>query len=538
MKKKFTKWSGPRLTAAVLVAVSSVAAVYAVIAGSAPAALAQSEPVAAPGPARSPAGRGNQNTVGLPGQRNLLFVPESDYVRFPLPPGDESYAFIQGAPLKKITEEVVAISEKSRTDGNQYWGRITGTPYDKMTSDYVLASFKKLGLEQTREQEFELGPQWIPTSWEVVLTAGGKTIPLKSAFPFQNSKGTPDGPIAAEPVWVGLGTPADFKGRDVKGKAVFIYSWPTPGGRDHTAISNGAARRAQDAGAALVFFILGFPGNATAIASVAPPTIPAMTVGSEDGAAVRQAIEQGVAANIRLRLDTKMVSGLKTNNTWGVLPGETDENILVMAHHDGFFDAALDNASGTALMLEIARYYAALPKSQRRRTMTFLDTSGHHSSPDVGANWIRVNMHDMLSKTALIVNCEHTSQTQIYFLGNGMMTSNAIDARRWYAGPSDALKTLVKNTFREFGAALYTVPEVTPGGELSELGRTAPSFHIIDHVFYHTDLDTLDWTPASGMEAVGRAYLKVIDSVNKMKIEEVRGPNFQPVWTRGGGGAQ
>jgi hypothetical protein len=539
-QKNFTKWSGRSLSAAAMLAGLSLAAAYAVIAGSSRFALAQTEPEAGPPPGRNgPAGRGAQNTVGLPGQRNLLFVPDSDYIRFPLPPGDERYASIQGEALKKITEEVVAISEKSRLDGNQYWGRITGTPYDKMTSDYVLAGFKKLGLQQTREQEFELGPQWFATSWEVVLTAGGKTIPLRSAFPFQNSKGTPDGPIVAEPVWAGLGTPADFKGRDVKGKAVFIFSWPTPGGRDHTALSNGAAKRAQDAGAALVFLILGFPGNATAIASVAPPTIPAMTVGAEDGAAVRQAIEQGVAANVRLRLDTKMVSGLKTNNTWGVLPGETDENILVMAHHDGFFDAALDNASGTALMLEIARFYAALPKSQRRRTMTFLDTSGHHISPDVGAAWIRENMHDMLNKTALIANCEHPSQTQIYYLGNGMMTSNAIDARRWYAGPSDALKNLVRDTFREFGAALYTVPEASPGGELSQLYKTAPSFHIIDHVFYHTDFDTLDWTPASGMEAVARAYMKVIDSVNGMKIEDVRGPNFQPVWAAtGGGGAQ
>ena len=492
----------------------------------------------------APAGRGGggrrgaQNTIGLPGNRDQLFVPESDYIRFPLPPGDEKYGVIQGAALKKTTEEVVAISEKSKADGNMYWGRITGTPYDKMTSDYVLAQFKKLGLEQAREQELDLPPQWFATSWDVELITGGKTTSLKTAFPFQNDKGTPNGAIEAEPVWVGLGTAADFKGRDVKGKAAFIYSWPTPGGRDHTALSNGAVQRAQAAGAALVFIVLGFPGNATAIASVSPPSMPAMTVGAADGGLVRQAIEQDVPAKIRLRLDTKTVAGLRTANTWGVLPGQTDENILVMAHHDGFFDAALDNASGTALMLEIARYYAAIPKGQRRRTITFLDTSGHHASPDVGATWVRENMRDMLTKTALIVNCEHTSQTQIYYLGNGMMTSNAIDARRWYAGGSDALKALVKNTFREFGAALYTIPEASPGGELSQLGMTAPSFHIIDHIFYHTDLDTLDWTPAAGMEAVARAHMKIIDSINQMTIDQIRGPNFQPRFTVNASAAQ
>jgi hypothetical protein len=68
-----------------------------------------------------------------------------------------------------------------------------------------------------------------------------------------------------------------------------------------------------------------------------------------------------------------MVPGLKTYNTWGVLPGATDENILVMAHHDGFFDAALDNASGTALMLEIA----ILCRCSEKPAASHADVPGH-----------------------------------------------------------------------------------------------------------------------------------------------------------------
>ena len=224
-------------------------------------------------PVASPRPRGGRGAQGLPGGRDKLYIPDADYVRFPLPAGEEKYASIQGAELKKLTADIVAISEKSRADGNQYYGRISGSPYDKMTSDYMLAAFQKLGLEQTREQGFNLSPQWFPTSWKVELNAGDKTIPLTSAFPFQNGLGTPNGPMEAEAVWVGLGTAADFKGRDVKGKAVFIYSFPTPGGRDHTALTNGMVQRATDAGASLVFVVLGFPGNAQAIASVAPPPI-------------------------------------------------------------------------------------------------------------------------------------------------------------------------------------------------------------------------------------------------------------------------
>ena len=83
-----------------------------------------------------------------------------------------------------------------------------------------------------------------------------------------------------------------------------------------------------------------------------------------------------------------MQEGLKTNNVWGVLPGLTDENILVMAHHDAFFDGALNNASGMAMLLEIAKYYAAIAKSERRRTMVFLDDAApfsRHGRFHVGA---------------------------------------------------------------------------------------------------------------------------------------------------------
>jgi Peptidase family M28 len=489
------------------------------------AQTAQQEPSPQAG-ARAAFGLGG---LGLPADRDKLYQPDKNYIQVPLPPGDQRYAGIKAGDIEKIQSDVIAISEKSKADGNQYWGRITGTEYDHMTSDYVMAAFKKLGLEQVREQELDLPPQWMAKSWKVSLEAGGETIPLTSAYPFQNSVGTADGGVVEnDVVWVGMGTAADFAGRDVKGKAVFIYSWPTPGGRDSTAFGDGALKRAQDAGAASIFMVLAFPGNAQGINSQFASKVPGIQLGKNDGNAVREAVEKGEKPKVQISLDIQIVPNLKTHNTWGVLPGETKENIMIMAHHDGYFDAALDNASGTALMLTIARYYAGLPKSQRRRTITFLDTSGHHSSPDVGARWINANMKDYLANTVFIANCEHTSQTQIYYINDGMETSDAIDARRWFVSGSDAFKKMVEDTFREFGVALYTVPEASPGGELSQFARAAPSFHIIDHIFYHTSLDTQDWTPGPGQEAVARAYLKILDSSMKFSAAEIKGPNFPP----------
>jgi len=473
--------------------------------------------------------------------RDKLYVPDQNYIQAPVPPGDEKYVHIDPAAIKKSEEEIVAISEKSRSEGSQYWGRIAGTRYDRMTSDYMMDRFQKLGLEQVRRQEFDLPPQWLPQSWEADLEADGKSAPLSSAYPVFLSTGTKSGPVEAEAVWVGLGTAADFLGRDVAGKAVFLQSWPTPGGLSHSAIWNGGITRALKSGAALVFVVSGFPGNVTHLIQygwapgsyVLPPltAVPAMALGNRDGTSVRELIEKGAHPKIRLRLDVQLQSGLKTNSVWGVLPGQTDENILVMAHHDAFFDGALDNASGMAMLLEIAKYYAAIPKSQRRRNMVFLDDSTHHTPGIAGATWIRENMHDFLLKTAFIVNCEHPAATETYLVGPGLMTSDGVSAARWFASGSDRFKTLISNTLRQYNVPVYQVPEARAGGDLGQLTMTAPSFHIINHIFYHTDMDTVDWTPPSRIAVVTRAYLKIIDSANGMTQDEIRG-NFHPSFER------
>ncbi len=186
--------------------------------------------------------------------------------------------------------------------------------------------------------------------------------------------------------------------------------------------------RANKAGAAMVLIVMDIPGNVTTEPEAGMGTaVPTLTISMKEGIAIREAIEVGNDVTLRLRADIERKPGLKTANVWGVLPGMTDENILVMAHTDAMFEGALDNASGIVMLLEIARYYAAIPKEQRRRSITFVTTPDHHHGA-TGIKWINQNMRDFLDQTALIVNCEHPSQTQTYRLGSGLMTSTTTSA--------------------------------------------------------------------------------------------------------------
>ena len=462
-----------------------------------------------------------------------LWWGDEMFPKWPYPAGDAIYADLDGAKIKGYINEITAISRKSRDDGNQYWGRITGSPYDKMTTDWVAAQFKRIGLE-TRIQEFtDLPEQWWPTSWEVTAV-GAQAVPMKTAFPLYRSVGT-DGQVNLEPVWVGMGTAADFDGRDVRGKAVIAYGFPNPGGRENTALTWGIVKRAEEQGAAALFIVLGFPGNVmnepTAAGTQPPARMPIFMLGNQDGTALRQMIEKNESPVSRFRLGVELRTGLKTATVWGVLPGATDENIAVMAHTDSFFEGAMDNASGIATLVALAEHYAKIPKGQRRRTMTFFTTSAHHSPSGQNASirWIHNNMKQMWAKTALLVNCEHTAQVATFLVGDTLYGSNQVSARRWFVGGSDQLKTIVMKDFKDYGMALFSRPESRPGGELGQVFTDAPSFHIIDQIVYHTDMDTLNAVPAAGLEQSAHVFAKIIDDVNKVEMRALLGA---PVTTR------
>jgi hypothetical protein len=183
--------------------------------------------------------------AGKPPVRPHPLDLDANYIRMPLAPEDAAYGRLEGAHIKAFVREITAIADKCRDDGNRWWGRIAGTKYDDMTESLVESKFKQFGLEDVHRQYFDLPPQWFPMSWDFKATGSGQTLIFESLVPFPKSAST-QGPLDLEVVWVGLGTEADFAGRDVRGKLVAVYSWPMPGVVEHSAAFNGALKRAAE----------------------------------------------------------------------------------------------------------------------------------------------------------------------------------------------------------------------------------------------------------------------------------------------------
>jgi hypothetical protein len=457
-------------------------------------------------------------------------VRDEAFMRMPLAAADQKYADIDGARMKDIVREVTEISLKTRDDKTRYWGRIAGTSGEQMTADWVEARFKKFKLTNIHRQDFPLPPQWFPREWAITFTAGGKTQTFKSTLPALRSSATPPAGLDLELVWVGEGTAADFVGRDVKGKAVLLHSIPAPGSMGHSASYERALTRAQQKGAAAVGVVYGISDNFSIWQGLnesgggQPATrasIPGFFMGWEDGRAVRELIGQGQPVRVQLKLAVDERTGLKSQSVVGTLPGANDEEIIVMAHMDGYFEAALDNGTGLSVMMTLLEHFAKVPQAQRRRAIRFIGTAGHHvASP--GARWLHDNRDTTLAKVALMINCEHISVPDHKYWGPVLRKANTIAPRRWWVHGSDVLREIVLKAYNDFNVGI--IAEMDPGasGEMSVVARDAPSIQVIrSPVTKHTDSDVLAWVPAVGLEQVGRAYARIIDDVNKLDRQQV-----------------
>ena len=458
---------------------------------------------------------------------------EDMFIRVPLPPGQDAYANIDGKRMHQYVVDQANISRKYRDAGHpKFWGRIIGTSADAEDIDWMIAKFKAAGLTDVRTQPFDLVPQWFPQSWEVTVTGAGKSITLESAQPDYGAAATPPAGLDLDVVYVGLGSEADFAGRDVNGKAVIVFSMlGSP--------NEGAVRRADAKGAAAILEVNMLPGNARYQAYPSGTKAPAFTVGHDDGTAAREliaAMPAGQSARAKVKLDVQRVPNMKTAQIWGTLPGATDETIYIMAHRDGWFDASGDNGGGVAGMLGLAEHYAKVPQAQRKRTMIFVALDGHHNSGEgsaMGNKWIIENRQKLFARTALAINIEHPSTVQTqsrprYYNANEIVWGNTYMPQQWYAGgPSrPELQMIATNAFKQFSVTMDLYPSPTPpASDMSSFFRFLPGIDTGEyHHYFHTDLETPQTVPWTGLEVTMRAYAKIIDEVNKLPLSTFQRP--------------
>ena len=236
-----------------------------------------------------------------------------------------------------------------------------------------MRKFKEYGLDAYTEPVKYTG--WTRgTARFEILSPIKKTLPVISLV--QSPSTTKEG-LKGEVVFMGDGIPKDFQAMadKLKGRIVMSTSRsPATYGRNiHRREKYG---RAVQAGAIGFIFMNSQPGKLQQTGSLRTNNIgqiPAISISYEEGHFLQQLLKFG-SVQVRISLS----NGSEPATSWyiiGEIPGNRypEHEILIGGHYNGhdISSGAVDNATGTAVVMELARTFGQL-RGRFKRTIKFV----------------------------------------------------------------------------------------------------------------------------------------------------------------------
>ncbi|MFX1572727.1 MAG: M28 family peptidase [Promethearchaeota archaeon] len=330
--------------------------------------------------------------------------------------------------------------------------RRIGTDEAHKIEDFLLSKFKELGLESVKKDPFEV-INWRAINWKLTISTEKEEIEIP-CFYVLNTGFTKGNGITAPLVYIATGKEKDFKNIDVKGKIVvadiefpilplgkllsiakpFHVSDPTNSIDKTTELiltfvltnlppqALGGKRRedsvywrAFDRGAVgLVLILRDYPSNINShwgpYDGVMKP-IPALFVGKYDGIKVRELAQEN---NVR---GTIILEGVQepsiAHNIWGVLPGNSEEMIMISSHHDSAFKGASEDGTGVAMVLAQLRAWSKIPKNERSKSLLFCLSAGHLYGGIGAETFAHKYKNTMLNNVLVDVNLEHLCAKEV-----------------------------------------------------------------------------------------------------------------------------
>jgi len=337
-----------------------------------------------------------------------------------------------------------------------------------------------------------------------------------------SSQGTPRDGVTAELVDVGAGTSAtDYKGKRVRGKIVLAK------GNAHAVHKEAVVKRGA-AGVLTDTLTHEFPKiresidipDAHSYQGIWPTAANAKKVrfgfslSKRQGDMLRRYLAKGQKVTLRAKVDARLFRG-KYDVVTATIRGSSrpEEEIFLIAHLCHPKPGANDNASGSGLLMEIARTLMALIRSSKMkrpaRTIRFLwvpETTGTvallSTRPDMwdklvaGLNLDMVGEDQEMCKSTLLVGV--TPDSLPSYLND--LVISVLESAAKELDPLNQIG-LVSN-FR------YARSPFSPGSDHAEfveptVGVPCVSFTQWPDRFYHTSMDTIDRVSEESLRRVG-----------------------------------
>lgn len=445
------------------------------------------------------------------------------------------------------------LADVARLSGPEFTGRQTGTAEDLRSGLFVAERFQSSGLRPAGSEALGPGsPRWGLTAPAVAttigepasleFTSGSSAIIARLGTDYLPVLDSPSITLTAPVVFVGYGIsdPArgydEYAGLDVRNKVVLFlrgkpeqYTAPvTHAEKERVAREKGAVAFLTVTGPVLSAYesrrgLSGGPIASYTSTSVKDHPLPGCWISTAlgeqllatQGRSLREIQEhlngtlvpRSTATDMQVRLawESTQTTGTLVN-VLGVIPGNPppssqDETVVVGAHRDHFgrqagllFPGADDNASGTAVLLEVARALAQVGVTPRRDIL-FVSFSGEEQGL-LGSRLYVNRPVRPLRRTVAMINVDHAG------VGNGRLTVGVAGLSKTLAADAGQLAGLA-DRLDLFG--------FFPGGDhvpFKEAGT--PTIAIVSagaHPHFHQPSDTVETVQPETLEAVARYVL-------------------------------
>jgi aminopeptidase YwaD len=239
--------------------------------------------------------------------------------------------------------------------------RVAGTTSEKNAANFITDQLETYGYS-VESQPFDFDHYIFPELVELRIAGIEKSF---SPAPFQYSI---SGDVTGELINVNKGLTSDYEGINVKGKiAVASIS---------DIFFEEMVLNAARAGAVgiIINFSDGLPNTGWSLGKNHDDYIPTIALTSNDGKSLLNLMRDNKSVTGRITIEGADIEKHESQNIIATKPSKTsDEIIIVGAHYDSVESSpgASDNASGTAVLLEIARVLENVSTDKELRFLFF-----------------------------------------------------------------------------------------------------------------------------------------------------------------------
>lgn len=443
-------------------------------------------------------------------------------------------------------------------DEGKYGFRMPGTPADHKAVDYMLEKFKEFGLENA-EKEVVGVPACFPETWRLTVEVDGESREIPCSF-VHYAASTPKEGIAAEMVYVNRGSEKDFKAANesagIAGKIIvmdipssrtswdgwfrnalfvydpdnslpgtnFIQNWPS--------FSGAVIRRASRYGAIGCIGILIDTPKDNSLYYHGPRhdvvRMPCLTISPSSGEYLRGLIKEKPTKVTMVNTNTGQQRWRRGtfHGIWGAtydlngfLPGKSDEVIIIMSHHDG---GAVNEASGAASVMALAKYFAQFPKESRNRTLMFFLIGSHFGKRPPTLDQART-LDALKERVVCVINIEMIGNEYKVVNGQYVETGRISPVNFGLTQKNPRLVSIISEAIRKHDLRRSAVTDRYVG-EAHMMGARA-GFPCIERLAMHAPefnlYDTPETVAKDALRPTACAFVDIIRKLDSMPREHI-----------------